>query len=29
MQIKEIKGDKYSCYSNGVITFEGDFLESG
>lgn len=28
MRIKEIKGDKYSCYSNGDNTFEGDFLES-
>lgn len=28
MRIKEIKGEKYSCFSNNGITFEGDFLES-
>ena len=28
MRIKEIKGEKYSCYSNNGMSFEGDFLES-
>lgn len=28
MRIKEIKGEKYSCYSNNGMTYEGDFFES-
>lgn len=28
MRIKEIKDEKYSCYSNNGMTYEGDFFES-